>query len=87
MAHMLIRHRVTDFDRWKEAYDEHQAMRDEAGLTNVHLWRNENDPNEVVALFEASDVAKAKEFAGSADLKENMQAAGVQGPPDIMFLS
>lgn len=38
-------------------------------------------------LFEASDVTKAKEFVASSDLKEKMQAAGVQGPPDIVILS
>jgi hypothetical protein len=34
-----------------------------------------------------SDVAKAKEFAASPDLKEKMQSAGVIGAPDILFLS
>jgi len=38
-------------------------------------------------LFEAADVAKAKTFAASADLKEKMTAAGVIGPPEIFFLS
>ena len=41
----------------------------------------------VLLLFEASDVTKAKEFVASSDLKEKMQAAGVQGPPDIVILS
>jgi hypothetical protein len=30
---------------------------------------------------------KAKGFASSPDAKEKMLAAGVQGPPDIVFLS
>ena len=38
-------------------------------------------------MFELSDVAKARDFTGSTDLKEKMLAAGVQGEPDIVFLS
>jgi hypothetical protein len=87
MAHMLIRHRIQDFSTWKPAYDAHQQARKAAGLKDLHLWRNVDDPNEIVLLFEASDVAKAKAFAASSDLKEKMTAAGVIGSPDIIFLS
>ena len=87
MTHMLVRHKVADFDEWKSVYDDHRIAREAAGLKDLHLWRNEGDPSEVILLFEASDVAKAKEFASSPDAKEKMQAAGVQGPPDIVFLS
>jgi hypothetical protein len=44
------------------------------------------DPDDIFLLFEAVDVAKAKAFAASADLKETMQSAGVIGRPDIFFL-
>ena len=87
MAHLLVRHKVADFDQWKLVYDAHQAARENAGLKLLHLWSKEDDPNEVLILFEASDVAKAKDLISSADLKESMQAAGVQGPPDMVFLS
>lgn len=87
MAHLLIRHKVASFDQWKPVYDAHQPAREDAGLKLLHLWCSEEDPKEVIILFETSDVAKAKELISSNDLKESMQAAGVQGPPDIVFLS
>ena len=87
MVHMIIRHKVADFDKWKPAFDDHRAVREAAGLRDLYLWRNADDPNETILLLEASDLAKAREFAGSSDLKEKMQAAGVQGTPDIIFLS
>jgi hypothetical protein len=87
MAHMVIRHKVADFGKWKTAYEDHRSTRQAAGLKDLHLWRNADDPNEVIVLFEASDVAKARDFARSSDLKEKMQAAGVQDAPDIVFLS
>jgi hypothetical protein len=87
MAHMIIRHKVTEYGKWKQAYEDHRSMRQAAGLKDLHLWRNADDPNEVIVVFEASDLAKAKDFIGSPDLKEKMQAAGVQGMPDIILLS
>jgi len=87
MAHMLIRHKVADFGKWKPVFDEHRPAREAAGLKDVNVWRNTDNSNEVVALFNVSDVAKAKEFTASSELKEKMEAAGVQGAPDIVFLS
>ena len=87
MAHIIIRHKVADFGKWKPEYDNHSATRQAAGLKDILLWRNEDDPNEVIALFESSDLTKARNFANSPDLKEKMEAAGVQGKPDILFLT
>ena len=86
MAHMLVRHKVADFEKWKQVYEEHHSAREAAGLENIHLWRNEDDPNEVLILFEAADFSKAKALTNSPDLKESMEASGVQGRPEIVFL-
>jgi hypothetical protein len=37
--------------------------RQKAGLKELHLLRNADDPNEVILLFEADDLQKAREFA------------------------
>ena len=85
-AFMLFRHRVKDFTSWKAGYDAHQPKRAEAGLTEKYLLRGADDPNEVVGLFEAQDLSRAKVFASSADLREKMQELGVLDTPDIYFL-
>ena len=87
MPYLLVRHKVSDFSKWKAAYDAHLPAREEAGLKEGHLLRNMEDPNEVILLFEAEDLQKAKEFGASADLREAMQNAGVVDKPDIYFLS
>jgi len=87
MPYLLVRHKVSDFSKWKPAYDAHLPARQGAGLKEEHLLRNTDDPNEVVLLFEPEDIQKAKEFASSADLRETMQNAGVVDKPDIYFLS
>lgn len=87
MAYMLIRHKVRDFGQWKPVYDAHQSARAAAGLKDLRLWHNADDRNDIFLLFEAADLAKAKAFAASADLKEKMTSAGVTGQPEIFFLA
>ena len=87
MAFILIRHKVKDFKTWKTGYDAHQPNRAEAGLTEKYVLRSADDANEVVLLFEAQDLNRAKAFAASADLREKMQEVGVIDKPDIYFLN
>ncbi len=86
MAFLLIRHKVRDFATWKAGYDGHQPKRNEAGLTEKYLLRSSDDANNVVILFEAQDLERAKTFAASADLREKMEEVGVIDKPDIYFL-
>ena len=86
-SYMLVRHKVRDFSEWKRGYDAHLPKRVEAGLTEKYLLRGMNDPNEVILLFEARDLKRAKAFAESTDLKETMQKVGVVDRPDIYFLN
>ncbi len=86
MVHMLVRSKVADFAKWKPVYDEHASAREKAGLKEVHLLRNIDDPNEVILLFSAEDLDKAKAFAASDDLRQAMQRAGVSDKPDVYFL-
>ncbi len=85
-TYMLVRHKVKDFSEWKPGYDEHLPKRDAAGLTEKYLLHSAQDPNEVVVLFEASNLDKAKAFAASEDLRHAMQRVGVIDKPDIYFL-
>jgi hypothetical protein len=86
MNYILIRHKITDFGKWKPAYDAHASARAAAGLKEERLLRNIDNPNEVILLFGAQDLNKAKEFAGSDDLRQKMQQAGVIDKPDVWFL-
>ena len=86
MAHVLVRHKVADFAKWKKSYNTHAPSRKQAGLKEAGLWRNQQDASEVFILFKAASLAKAKKFAGSEDLKAAMQTAGVVDKPDLYFL-
>jgi hypothetical protein len=83
---VLVRHNVRDFPAWKTVYDNDRPNRAEAGLTDRQLLRGASDANEVVLLFEARDLDRAKAFVGSPKLREAMEQGGVVGKPDVYFL-
>jgi hypothetical protein len=84
---VMIRHKVRDFTAWKVGFDAHAPKRAEAGLSDKQLLRGAQDANEVVLLFEAKDLNRAKAFIESADLRDTMQAFGVADKPDVYFLN
>ena len=86
MIYVMVRHQVADFGKWKSAYDAHAPARTKAGLKELHVLRNIDNPDEIVLLFSADDLGKAKAFVASQDLREAMEKAGVTGKPDICFL-
>jgi hypothetical protein len=80
---LTIHHKVTDYTAWRKGYDAHEQSRRSAGLTNGRVFRSAEDPNDVVVLQDVADVAKARTWVGSEDLKAAMQKSGVIGAPTI----
>ncbi len=86
MALAIIHHNVRDFAVWKSAFDEHASTQTAAGMTNGRVFQSADDPNAVTILFDVADIARAKEFVGSADLKSAMEGAGVVSAPSFYYL-
>jgi hypothetical protein len=84
---MIIRHKVREFDAWKRAFDAHRPARDAAGLTQQRVLRSVDDPCVVVLIFDTPEIAKAKAFVASDDLRSAMKNAGVVDAPDVYFLN
>jgi hypothetical protein len=83
---LIVKHKVTNFSKWKTAYEAHDSSRLANGLTSYVLGRGTKDSNMVVVVLKMDDVAKAKAFSSSKDLKAAMQKSGVTGPPTITYL-
>ncbi|OLC12268.1 MAG: hypothetical protein AUH29_16975, partial [Candidatus Rokubacteria bacterium 13_1_40CM_69_27] len=67
-------------------FDAHGTARRAAGSQGGRLFRNLDDPNALVILFEWESADKARQFAPSADLRQTMKRAGVADQPDLSFL-
>jgi hypothetical protein len=86
MASMIIHHRVRDYAAWRLDYDAHESNRVAAGITDGRVYRNAEDPNDIVVVANVSDLAKARAWTASDDLKTAMQNAGVLGAPTIHLI-
>ena len=87
MPILIIDHEVEDFARWKPKFDAHRRSRERAGLQDLHVLRDAQQPNQVTIICRADDLQRAKEFGESADLREAMKGAGVVGAPLVRFLN
>ena len=87
MNYVMIRHKVKDFKKWKAAYDAHSAAREGSGLKERCLLRNTKSRKDVFILFQANNLARAKAFCASADLRAAMKKAAVTGKPELSILA
>lgn len=86
MIHVIVRQKVADYGRWKEAFDAHLAMRKAGGEMGSRLFVSVEDPRDITIVMDWDNLERARRFAGSDDLKQTMQKAGVVGEPEIRFL-
>jgi heme-degrading monooxygenase HmoA len=77
---------VQSFEAWKPVFDELGKTRQEQGSDKSMVFRNADDPGEVIILTEWDSLDSARSYAQSPDLREGMQRAGVIERPDVYFL-
>jgi hypothetical protein len=82
---LMMMQKVKDWDAWKKEFDSHKQVRMDAGLIDRALGYAIDDTHQVVIVFAVTDMAKAKAFLQSADLKAKMEKAGVEGKPTSFF--
>jgi hypothetical protein len=86
MAHVLIRHRVSDYDRWKSVFDGFIEARRAGGEKSYRIFRGQDEPNNLTLLFEWNTFKNAHAFLASAALKDAMAKAGVTERPAVVML-
>ena len=86
MVNVLVRHKVTDFASWKNVFDSHLGMRKAGGELNCRIFHIHTDGTDLTLFFDWESLEMAKRFFNSDPLKNGMQAAGVSGKPEVVFL-
>jgi hypothetical protein len=82
---LMITHMVKDFAAWQTSFESHKQVRLDAGMTDRALGYEMDNNKTVSVVTVVNDMAKAEAFIASKDLKDKMQAAGVEGPPALFF--
>jgi hypothetical protein len=82
---LTLHFKVKDFNACRTSYNGHEKNRVSAGITNGRVFRSADDQNDVVILQDVADVAKARTWLGSDEMKTTMEKSGVLGSPSIRF--
>jgi hypothetical protein len=84
---VFIRHKVMNFRKWKAVFEAHSAARVALGCQGVHIFRRADNPKELVVMLTWSDLAKARQFLVSEDLKAMLAEVPVSDrAPDVFLL-
>jgi erythromycin esterase-like protein len=87
MPMLAVQLTIGDYAKWRPVFDKRKALRDKAGFTNTHVYRNADNTNEIIVWSETLDVSKAREALASPEIRNAMQEAGVVGPPKIHLIA
>jgi len=83
--HILARLKGVKLDDIKSVLRADAPKHAEQGLTLRHVWQNEDDPNEVLYIFTAVDLDRARKFIEAAHAKTRVEDAKAN-LPEIIFL-
>ena len=86
MVHVLVRHKVSDFNHWMSVFDSAHDMRKAGGELTARMFRTPDQPQELNLLCEWESLDQARRFFQAADLKNAMRQAGVVGRPEIEYM-
>jgi heme-degrading monooxygenase HmoA len=86
MVNVMVRHKVSEFSRWKQVFDEHFGSRHAAGELSHRLFHTHDDGSDLTLFFDWETLDMARAFFGSERLRESMQKAGVIGQPEVVYL-
>jgi hypothetical protein len=84
---MVVTHKVSNFEKWKTSYEEHDSMRLVSGIHSYVIGRGLKDSNMLLVAVKVDDMAKAKAFAKGPSLKNAMKKSGVTGAPSVSFVT
>ena len=85
MATLFVRHHVADYAKWRGVYDGFAPTRTKLSVQTATVYQAANDPADLTLTHEFASLDAAHAFAGSAELREAMHEAGVEGAPTIWF--
>jgi hypothetical protein len=85
MATLFVRHTVSDYKAWRKVYDDFAPTQKAMGVTAETVYQSADNPSDITVTHDFATISAAQTFAGSPDLRQAMQGAGVVGAPTIWF--
>ena len=74
---------IGDYAKWRAGFDKAAPLREKAGLKNIQIYRDVDNPNSVLIWSEVDDLANARAVLDGPEARKAMQEAGVVGAPKM----
>jgi hypothetical protein len=87
MAILAAQLTIEDYAKWRSVFDKRKSVREKEGVRSERVYRNPDNPREIIVWLDVADVAKMLEEIGGPESKAAMREAGVVGPPKIHVIS
>jgi hypothetical protein len=87
IVRLFVRHNVNDYAAWRKVYDEFDEQRRPMCVTDDAVFQSIDDPTDVTLWHDFDSADQARAFVSSDELRNAMQKAGVQGEPQVWFVS
>jgi len=78
MVYVLANLKVESYETWKTFFDKRSDTREGSGAKEAHLFRNSDDPNEVLILFIWDTKENAQKYMESENLRKYLKNAGAE---------
>jgi hypothetical protein len=85
MVTLFVRHTVSNYETWRQVYDDFAPTRQAMGVTADAVYRGVANTNDVTVAHEFERLEIARAFLASEELGKAMKNAGVVGSPTIWF--
>lgn len=82
-VYQLVKHKVADYDKWKQVFDEDGERRGAAGCKGVLILRDPGDANLVTFLMEWESKEAADAFGATPGSHAVGRRAGVTSDPEV----
>ena len=79
---VFVKHSVADYSAWRPVYDADASRRAEAGLKEMGVYRDANDENMLLLVWQSDNMDTFNSMLESPDLAEKMKEAGVTSKPE-----
>ncbi|MDA7966109.1 hypothetical protein [Ruegeria sp.] len=76
-THVLWQADVADFNAWLQVFREDRKMREASGIRDLHVWKDPDQRDHAVAMFEVADLDRARKFFDSEELAMHHERGGV----------
>lgn len=85
MDHILARIKGANMEDIKKALKADAMKHAEQGLILRHIWRNADDPDEILFIFTTPDLAGSRKFIESVHAQARKENPGAK-LPEMLFL-